>query len=358
MALRIGICALLLLGVFHSIFLHEGSLAYERLGRDWHDLSRAQQWRAAWQFGPAELGRTLCLIRPLEAVGSVAFMGATLLLGALRWHGVLRAQGIPLSLARSTQISFIAHFFNSFLLGSTGGDLLKAYYAARETHHRKPEAVVAVVVDRLLGLVSMLLFAVVFMLPNRAFLAAHPRLAALALVVLAMFTAGVGLSGLFFHGGLRRRWPRAREWVRHLPRAELLERSLDASRRFGRNRRALARAVGLSMLVNLMCVLQIWALARGLDLEIPPLLLAMIVPTIICLAALPITPNGLGVRENVYVWMLAVPEIAVPPTRALALSLLAYAGSLVWSVAGGLVYLAFRDRRAQAGPDSSSSPEA
>ena len=41
------------------------------------------------------------------------------------------------------------------LLGSTGGDLLKAYYAARESHHKKTEAVVTVFVDRLIGLFSM-----------------------------------------------------------------------------------------------------------------------------------------------------------------------------------------------------------
>ena len=53
----------------------------------------------------------------------------------------------------------MAQFFNAFLLGSTGGDLLKAYYAARETHHRKTEAVVTVLVDRLIGLFSMLALA-------------------------------------------------------------------------------------------------------------------------------------------------------------------------------------------------------
>jgi uncharacterized protein (TIRG00374 family) len=346
LALRVVVCGLLLVAVFHSIFVHEGSLAYERLGRDWHTLPRLEQWRAAWRLGPAELGRTLYLVRPVEAVGSLVFMGATILLGALRWHGVLHAQGIPLSLRRATQISFVAHFFNSFLLGSTGGDLLKAYYAARETHHRKPEAVVAVLVDRLFGLVSMLFFAVVFMFPNRTFLNAHPRLATLGTVVGLMFVAGLALAGLFFRGGLSRRWPRAREWIRHLPRGETIDRALDACRQFGRNRRALLQTLGLSMLINVMCVLQIWALARGLDINVPPLLLSMIVPTIICLAALPITPSGLGVRENMYVWMLGFPEIAVTPTRALALSLLAYAGSLLWSVVGGAVYLAFKDRRA------------
>lgn len=96
-----------------------------------------------------------------------------------------------------------------------------------------------------------------------------------------------------------------------------------------------------------MCVLQIWVLARGLDLTIAPVALSLIVPVIICIAAMPVTPSGLGLRENIYVWMLAVPEINIPATQALLLSLLAYAGSLFWSLVGGVVYLFFRATRTQ-----------
>src|SRR3989442_10980204 len=83
---------------------------------------------------------------------SVLFMGLTILLGVVRWRMVLRVHGIDLSLGRASEISLVAHFFNSFLLGSTGGDLLKAYYAARETHHKKTEAVVTVAVCAVPGL--------------------------------------------------------------------------------------------------------------------------------------------------------------------------------------------------------------
>jgi hypothetical protein len=42
--------------------------------------------------------------------------------------------------------------------------------------------------------------------------------------------------------------------------------------------------------------------------------------------------------------MLAVPEIHVAKTTALSLSLLAYAGSLFWSLAGGIVYLSLKKK--------------
>ena len=340
---RLGLCGLLLLWIFHAIFLNEGRLALQKQGLDWNQLDRAQQWQAAWTHGPRELWLTLRLVNPAAFALSVVLMGSTLLLGVLRWRMVLRVQGLDLPFVRAGEISLVAHFFNSFLLGSTGGDLMKAYYAARETHHKKTETVTAVFADRLIGLFSMLLFACLMMLPNRVLLFQHERLAAIAWLIVAMLL-GCGLAVyLAFWGGLTKRWPAARDWFRKLPKGEMLERSLDSCRQFGRHKTFLAEALGLSMALNALCVLQVLALAWGLGLAISPLALFVMVPVIICISALPITPSGLGVRENLFVLMLAVPEVNVGETQALSLSLLAYAGSFIWSLIGGAVYVSLKE---------------
>lgn len=334
----------LLIWICHAIFLNEGRLDWQRHGHVWETLTRWEQWRIAWTNGPRELWQTLTLVSLPALALSLIFMGLTILIGVMRWRMVLRVHGLDLPVGRALEISFVAHFFNSFLLGSTGGDLMKAYYAARETHHKKPEAVVTVFVDRLLGLFAMLLFAGLMMLPNLALLGGHRRLEALSALVLAMLVACTGLTVLAFWGGLSRRFPSARAWLLRLPKGEWLERSLEACRYFGRAPGFLPKTLGLSMVLNAVCVFQIMALAGGLGLTIPSRALFLIVPMIICISALPITPSGLGVRENLYVWMLAVPEIGIEPTQALSLSLLAYAGSLAWSLVGGIVYATFKER--------------
>ena len=98
-------------------------------------------------------------------------------------------------------------------------------------------------------------------------------------------------------------------------------------------------------------MLQILVLSWGLGLKIWPVWLFVIVPMIGCVSALPITPNGLGVRENLYVLVLAGPVIHVAATSALSLSLLAYAGSLFWSLVGGVVYLTLKERHHLAEPE-------
>jgi hypothetical protein len=257
---------------------------------------------------------------------------------------VLRVPGLDLPVSRATEISFVAHFFNSFLLGSTGGDLMKAYYAARETHHKKTEAVLTVLVDRLIGLWAMLLFAALMMLPNISLLFAHERLRAVAVLILVMMIGCSVIVGLAFWGGVSRAWSGARSWLRRLPKGEWLEGLLESCRQFGREPFFLSRTLGLSMLLNAVCVLQVMVLSWGLELHISPVALFVIVPMIICISAIPITLGGLGVRENLYVLMLAAPAINVPGTSALSLSLLAYAGSLFWSLVGGMVYLMYKER--------------
>ena len=60
-----------------------------------------------------------------------------LLISMLRWKLILDAQEMRLPLPKVNAIFFIGLFFNSFMIGPTGGDVVKAYYTARETHHKK-----------------------------------------------------------------------------------------------------------------------------------------------------------------------------------------------------------------------------
>jgi glycosyltransferase 2 family protein len=341
---RLGICLLLLVWIFHSIFVNEARLAARSQRLPWDQLTRFQQWEKGWTQGPPELWQNLTNVPFWTFFASVVLVGVILLLGILRWRIVLNVHGLALPFGRATEISFVAHFFNSFLLGSTGGDLMKAYYAARETHHKKTEAVVTVFVDRVVGLWAMLLFAGLMMLPNWKLLASSDALRLPIAVVLAMLGGCTGVVLLAFYGGVTRRWSGARDWLRRLPKGDWLEHTLESCRQFGREPFFLTRTLLISMLLNSVTVLQFIVLAYGLGIRVSPQAMFVIVPTIICIASLPITPSGLGVRENLFVIMLAGSSIAAPATSALSLSLLAYAGSLFWSLIGGVVYVLFKER--------------
>lgn len=341
---RVGVGVLLLGWIFQSIFWHEGQLAWVKAGNNWEGITRWDRLKVAWTYGPPGLWDTLTSMDVKYLLLSIVLMGAILLIGILRWQVILNVHGLGLPFSRTTEISLIGHFFNSFLLGSVGGDLLKSYYVARETHHKKTEAVVTVAVDRIVGLFSMLLMACLLALPNWNILTGTPKLHAVLYLIVAMTVGCAGFIFLSFWGGVSRGIPRAREWLRKLPKGEMLERSVEAFREFGRDKTFFLRVLPISILANVVCIFHFMTLIWGFHLQAPLLLIAAIVPIVTCISTLPITPSGLGVRENLYVWFLTSSAIGIPYAESLLISLIGFGTSLFWSAIGGLVYMTVRDK--------------
>lgn len=343
---QLAVCGLLLAWIFQTIFWKEGKEAWEREKRvpAWDQLTRWERLEVSWTHGPREVWRDMARVRPEAFAISLGLMGTTIFLGIVRWRQVLCVHGLELSFARAAEISLVAHFFNSFLLGAAGGDLMKAYYAARETHHKKAEAVGTVFVDRIVGLFALLVFTMVAMAANLPLLREDRLFQKLALVITAMFAGCALVLVLAFRGGVSKGFPRAREWLRQLPKGDFLERLRESLKPFGRDRAFLLKSFAVSLLLCGVCVLHVQSLVWGLGLEISLRHLCAVVPMITCIVVLPLTPSGLGVRENLFVLMLAVPLIGVEHTSALSLSLLCTAGSLFWSIVGGVVYASLKHR--------------
>ena len=344
LTLKLAISLVLVAWILHGIFAGEA----EQQTKDWASLTFAEQVRASWTIGPVGLWETISGVSIVWLLASFVFMGATIFIGVIRWRLVLAVQGLHLSLGRATGISLVAHFFNSFLLGSTGGDLLKAYFAAAETEsqksrgrdHRRRRPVAWPVRDAALCFADGLgqlerrdepatLHGGDARRPRHAL---RERLGRRAVILgRANWQARLKFEAL----------------LAKLPKGDVLVRCIEACHAFGEKPGFLPRVLGWSMLLSLACVLQIVALGFGLGLPMGEhfRVLLLIVPAIICISALPITPSGIGVRENLYVLLLSATAIGIEAKTALSLSLLAFTGSLLWSLIGGAVYLAFRSRR-------------
>ncbi|MBL9126385.1 MAG: flippase-like domain-containing protein [Verrucomicrobiales bacterium] len=334
--------AVLMAWAFHAIFHDQCRVLLDLQGVDLDAMPRWDRWMTVWRLGPAELGRTLVGVRPGWLAASIGLWGVTIVVGALRWLWILRSQGLDPGFRRTLEISLVAHFFNSFLLGSAGGDVLKAYYAARVTRHRKTEAVTTVLLDRILGLFTMLGFAAAFIVPNLDLIRLHGQTQLLAVVVLGMFAAAGLVLWLSLRGGVSGLFPSARDWVARLPMGAALGRGIDAGRSLGRHPGLVVRTVIGSTVLTFVCVLQLLTLVWGYGLDVAWMPLFFVVPAVICISALPLTPNGLGVRDNLYMYLLSLPQIGVSAGTAVAISLVAYACSLVWSALGGVLYLFMR----------------
>lgn len=271
---------------------------------------------------------------------AVALFGTTFCMGVYRWYLLLQSQDIPVPLRRVTAICFVGQFFNAFLLGATGGDVIKSYYAARQTQTHKAEAVMSVVVDRIIGLVGLFIIAIIMMAWQWRWLCDPIRkdLRAPSLVVLGLVVVVCAAIPISFWRGL----PRKIAWLDRLKGKIAfrghVSRALDSYQSYLAKGPLLTKAVLLSMGVHTTVFIGVICLGRGLNVEgIQWDKYFLILPMINTISAIPISIAGFGLREGMYTLMFG--DLGVAANVAVALGLLSYAAQFFWSLVGGLVYM-------------------
>lgn len=269
----------------------------------------------------------------LLAAYSVSFMAT--MVSITRWRLLLQAQGATLPRLRLLQAYLVAMFFNSFLPSTVGGDASRALDAYRMTGGNR-RAMSSVVLDRLLGLLALVILALVslhFARPLSEHLPILPVWLSLAVVGLA------GVIGAVFCGLPRRRLAWA---IAQMP--EYLRRAIasiaNAFEQYRGQWRTLILAFVLSFVLQLNVIVYFIMVAHALGLGVPALDFCLIVPLVSFVIMLPISINGIGLRENAFALMLGYYGVA--PGKAIALAWLIYLGSSIFALAGGIILVSRR----------------
>ena len=88
------------------------------------------------------------------------FVFGQILVG-LRWWLLLRTQAVFIGFWAAVRLHYLGLFYNNFMPGSVGGDLIRAWYVTKHSNQRF-KAALSVFVDRLIGLLSTLFIAAFF----------------------------------------------------------------------------------------------------------------------------------------------------------------------------------------------------
>jgi hypothetical protein len=270
---------------------------------------------------------------------AVLLFGVTFWCGVLRWRLLLQTQEIVLPFRRVTAICFVGHFFNSFFLGSTGGDVVKAVYAAKQTETHKHEAVMSVLVDRIIGLIGLFVIALIMMALNYRWLVDHRNLHVPSLAVLILI-ASVFIA---LPVTMWRKLPNLFPWLAKL-KSKLkvhahISRALDSYQSYARHKRTVIQALLLSVGVHVTIIIGIVFIARGLGItQVRWDKYFLIIPVINTIASIPITVSGFGLREGMYTLMFGDLGVGVTDEQAVAVGLLSYGVQFFWSLFGGLVF--------------------
>ena len=287
-----------------------------------------------YRAGPAEM---MALFRSAHAAGlAVALLVylSTVVLISWRWQLLLVSQKVSLSFGRLVTLYFIGFFFNNFLPTSIGGDIYRAL-GAGQSSGRRATAAASVLVERLMGMLAVSALAILAaVVVVRRSADGNVRGLTLGFGVVVMV-----LMAIFFH---RRAFSLLEKLIRRISLWGLEERLLrlyDAVNMFQRNKGILAVAFFLSLAYQLLIVVFSFLVGRALGLAIPLRYFLLCVPFTVIISLIPISINGLGVRESGYVFLLA--KIGYDSSQAVSLSLLIYGLSLLASLVGGIAYVSW-----------------
>lgn len=288
--------------------------------------------------------------RELIAEADLWYVGNAFLVGlidrvlmAYKWNILLRAKQIWISLWQSTSTYLAASFLGLFLPATVGGDALRSYAVSQEGYPLA-DVLSTVVVERLLGIVALIIFGMVAIvlsvvaLQEQFFSDIWVVFWAMGGLLIIMF-AGMMLAMTDWFakqfGALMERLSQRKFGAKI---ANILTDLYQSFVSFRNNRWALTAFLGLSLIENCFPILWTYLMALALHIPVPPLYFFILVPIALIVHRLPLpTPDGWGIAEIPYVAMLAL--IGIPTAQGLLLGVATHLLTVAIILPGGIFYL-------------------
>ena len=265
---------------------------------------------------------------------------------ALRWIDLLVAltPGSRPPFGRILRIFFVSSFVSNFV-PSVAADMYRAYALAR-CDVRLAESTASVLMDRVLGVLSMVIVGACA-LPFAGELSIERGLViALAIAFLGCAIAGV----MVFSERVSAAFVRMARVLPFRTIDRMTSALAEAVRRYSHHHTELTRVLAMSVAVQAIRVVQAWCLGEALGLQLPLLTYFAVIPVILLIMQVPVTINGLGTTQVAFVALLGA--AGADAARATALSLLFLALGVIGSLPGGAIY-AFADRAERRGAQPS-----
>lgn len=255
-----------------------------------------------------------------------------LLISAYRWQILIRAQGDHVPLGFLAKSYLVGNFFNLFLPTRFGGDVVRILDGSRYSK-TVIKSTAIVFVERLSGIIILLIFALSVSLFQLDIAQQLPHI---------WISLGVGFMGLaailcFF-------LPISKTFIDKIPQKGVLgkiKRKIFEFREivfvYKEKKGAFLKALFLAFLLQINVILHYYFVGKALHIDIPLIDYFIFIPIVLIILTLPITINGLGLREALYMTIFA--SYGIPNSSAVSFSFVAdIVFALVIGVLGGIIY--------------------
>ncbi|HMI31461.1 MAG TPA: lysylphosphatidylglycerol synthase transmembrane domain-containing protein [Candidatus Limnocylindrales bacterium] len=264
------------------------------------------------------------------------------LIGSWLWARLLRAQGVAIPYAQATSYYFVGLFFSNFLPSNIGGDIARISDASKHAEHVSP-VFSATLMERLIGVVAIGFLAVV------ASVAALDRLHLYAIywTTLAVFLVAVAVFASVFHRGILEAFERPFRMIGAHKIERAISRLMDDLHSFRSEKGALVSAFVASTLVQVSRIYVHYLVGLALGVNISIAYYFLFVPVLAALISLPISLNGIGVREGAAVVLFQLAGLS--REMSFSIPFLTYVISVLISLLGGFIFISRTPLRALAG---------
>jgi uncharacterized membrane protein YbhN (UPF0104 family) len=279
-----------------------------------------------------EIGQALAGAKWGWLVLSFSLHAFGLFFSAYRWQILAEAQGDHIPLGFLTKSYLIGKFFNTFLPTSFGGDVVRVWDGSKYSSSVVKSTAI-VVVERMTGVIILFLFALFASLGRLEMAGRIPFIGA----AMALGLAGLAATALFFlpaAGRILRRGP-ARGFIRKaFDKVALFREAILAYRH---HPGPFLRAMFWAVLLQLTVIVYFILIGKSLGLPIPAFDYFIFIPLVLLVQMLPVTINGLGIREGAYVAIFAY--YGLSSSTAISYSFIDLAYSLIIGAVGAILYL-------------------
>ncbi len=251
---------------------------------------------------------------------------------AMRWMDLLVAlsPGTRPPLGVVLRVFFTSSFVSNFV-PSVASDLYRALALSRYDVHLA-ESTASVLMDRALGVLSVAIVGAAALPFTRGMAARGELMAWLGLLFAVCAVAAAAIFSERAATAVRAAAAVIPLSVLHRVTAALT----DAVRRYATHHRALARVIVMSVVVQVIRVLQAWCLGQALGVELPLTLYFAVIPVIVLIMQLPISVNGIGTTQAAFAWLFV--PLGAPAPQVFAMSVLFLVLGIIGTLPGGLLY--------------------
>lgn len=277
------------------------------------------------------------LVSPYSFV-LLGLVGLNLLLNSYRWHLLLHSFSVKQSFYESFKLGLVGIFFNYAMPGGVGGDLVKGYYIVKSNPDKRTASATSILLDRLVGIASMAVMALVAILLSGDLLQKDWRLQSIGLSLSALVS---GLVVFVFLSRSKRifSYIEKNSFLNKLNVKGVPLKVLSAFKEVSHQPSLLFKTLVLSVLSQ-TCLIFVVYLASVLILQVPIDLKTVYfaVPLGMIVSAAPIAPAGIGVGQVAlysFFSMMGAQDPNIGSTGITVIQLMLFA----WGLFGSYYYI-------------------